>query len=67
MWEFLQSYGIWILFGVLFLFMMRAHGHGGHGGGCGMGGHERTKQPTDQHTVTKVEEKRDHDAGGGCH
>lgn len=35
--EFLQSYGIWIFFGLLFLLMMRSHGRGGMG--CGMGGH----------------------------
>ncbi len=34
--EFLQSYGIWIIFGLLFLFMLRGRGHGM---GCGMGGH----------------------------
>lgn len=38
---FLQTYGIWILFIVLFVLMMRMHGggHSGHGmgGGCGMG------------------------------
>lgn len=39
---FLQTYGIWILFIVFFVLMMRMHGggHSGHGmggGGCGMG------------------------------
>lgn len=41
MWEFLQTYGIWILFIVFFVLMMRMHGGGMHGhgmgGGCGMG------------------------------
>ncbi len=38
--EFFQAYGSWILFGLLFLFMLRMHG----GGGCGMG----HRQPTDE-------------------
>ena len=68
MWEFLQSYGTWILFGLMFLFMMRAHGHGSHGGGgCGMGGREHTKQPKEQEAVAKVGEKSDRSASGGCH
>lgn len=41
MWDFLQIYGIWIVFGVLFFLMMRMHSGGMHGngmgGGCGMG------------------------------
>lgn len=62
MWEFLQSYWGWILFGVMFLFMMRAHGHGD---GCGMGGHEDTKQPKERDAVAKVaEEKSDGSARG---
>lgn len=40
MWQFLQTYGIWIIFGVLFVLMMRMHSGGMHGhgmgGGCGM-------------------------------
>ncbi|MBF8266555.1 MAG: hypothetical protein HW388_63 [Dehalococcoidia bacterium] len=69
MWDFLQSYGIWILFGgVHFLFMMRAHGHGSHGyGGRGMEGHEHTKQPGEQDAVARVGEKSDRSASGGCH
>jgi hypothetical protein len=39
MWQFLQTYGLWIVFGIFFLLMMRMHRggmggmHGGHGGG----------------------------------
>lgn len=37
--EFLQTYGVWLLLGALFILMMRAHGS--HGGmGCGMGSHQ---------------------------
>ncbi len=42
MWQFLQTYGIWILFGIVLVFMIRMHSggmggmHGGHGGGNGM-------------------------------
>ena len=34
MWAFLQTYGIWILFGLYFLWMLRMHASGR---GCGMG------------------------------
>ncbi len=68
MWEFLQSYGIWMVLGVLFLFMVRAHGHGGHGGGgCGMGGHGHTKHPKEQDAVVEAREKGDSGTSGGCH
>ncbi len=36
--EFLQNYGIWIVLGLLFLFMLRGHAHGG--GGCCGGDHQ---------------------------
>ena len=39
--EFLQSYGIWIIFSLLCLFMPRGHGHGM---GCGMGGHQHNPE-----------------------
>lgn len=32
MWEFLQAYGYWIVFGLFLVFMLRMHA-----GGCGMG------------------------------
>ncbi len=41
MWEFLQTYGIWILFIVFFVLMMRMHGMGG---GCGMGHDEHSNR-----------------------
>ncbi len=34
--EFLNSYGIWIILGLLFLLMLRSLAHGG-GGCCGSG------------------------------
>jgi hypothetical protein len=60
MWEFLQTYGIWILFGILFLLMMRMHGHGMHGmgGGCGMGmGHDQYDEPSDGQRVVPLRDK----------
>jgi hypothetical protein len=39
MWHFLQTYGLWIVFGIFFLLMMRMHfgGMGGmHGNGMGV-------------------------------
>lgn len=69
MWEFLQSYGLWILLGgVHFLFMMRAHGHGSHGGGGrGTGGREHTEQTKEQGAAAKVGEKSESSTSGGCH
>ena len=51
MWDFLQIYGIWIVFGVLFILMMRMHSGGMHGNGmgsgCGMGmGHGQSDEPS---------------------
>jgi hypothetical protein len=48
---FLQTYGFWIVFIVLFILMMRMHGGHGMGGGCGMGGmeHDHQDQPTHYH------------------
>ena len=45
MWEFLQAYGTWIVFGLIFLLMMRMCGGGG--GGCGMG---HSSKPREQDT-----------------
>lgn len=42
MWTFLQTYGIWILFGLYFLWMLRMHASGR---GCGMG---HTQHPSDR-------------------
>lgn len=47
MWQLLQTYGSWILFGIVFLLMMRMHSGGmhGHGGGHGMGmGHQQDEE-----------------------
>lgn len=62
-WEFLQSYGIWIFFGALFLFMMRAHGHGR--GGCGMGGHSHHEQKPEE--VSGKEQVSEGKRSRGCH
>ncbi len=51
MWDFLQTYGIWIVFGIFFILMMRMHSGGMHGkgmgGGCGMGmQHDQSEEPS---------------------
>lgn len=46
MWAFLQTYGIWILFGLYFLWMLRMHAGGR---GCGMG-HQQHQGHTSQHS-----------------
>ena len=67
MWEFLQTYGIWILFGIMFLLMMRMHsggmrGGGMHsggmhgGGGCGMGD-EQHNEPSDRQRVVPLRDE----------
>ena len=43
--EFLQTYGVWLLLGALFILMMRSHGSRG-GMGCGMGSHNHESQST---------------------
>ena len=54
MWQFLQTYGIWILIGIFFVLMMRMHGGGMHGrgmgGGCGMGMDHDEHDQHDQHS-----------------
>jgi hypothetical protein len=59
MWEFLQTYGIWILFGIMFLLMMRMHSGGMHGGGgCGMGmGDEQHNEPSDRQRVVPLRDE----------
>ena len=47
--EFLQSYGIWIFFGLLFLMMFRGRGRGM---GCCGGGHQH-----DAETVEKDDQQ----------
>ncbi len=69
MWEFLQAYGTWILFGVFFVFMLRMH----TSGGCGMA-HEQhsdpstTKRaPAEPVAEPAVPSKATARRGGGCH
>src|SRR5690348_11159666 len=65
LWQFLQTYGIWIFLGIFFMLMVRMHGQGGcgmgmshqddertHGNGdCGMEmGHNQRNEPLHQHT-----------------
>ncbi len=57
--EFLQSYGIWIFFGLLFLLMFRGRGRGM--GGCG-GGHQH-----DPETVKEEEAPGSEKRSSGCH
>ena len=49
MWQFLQTYGLWIVFAIFFVFMIRMHLGGGmrgmHGGGGGMN-MDRTQEPS---------------------
>ena len=65
MWQFLQTYGIWILIGVFFVLMMRMHGGGMHGhdmgGGCGMGmdHDEHDQRSHGQRVVPFVDEHTD--------
>lgn len=59
---FLQTYGFWIILGVLFLLMMRMHSGHGMGGCCGMGGMEHDQQGG-RHHHTDGEPKSDDQAG----
>jgi hypothetical protein len=52
MWQFLQTYGIWILFGILIVLMMRMHGRGMHGGG--MHGHDQRDEPSNTQRVVPL-------------
>ena len=61
MWQFLQTYGIWILLGALFILMMRMHGGGMHGhgmgGGCGMGmEHDQHDEPSNTQRVVPLDD-----------
>lgn len=55
--EFLQTYGIWIFFVLLFSLMLWGHARG-HGMGCSGGGHE--------HEAVKKDDQTDHQSRG-CH
>jgi hypothetical protein len=61
--EFLQTYGIWIVIGALFLLMV--FGKGGCGMGCGMGSykHDQKTGPGEENKDGKHVEKH----GSGCH
>ncbi len=62
--EFLQSYGILILIGVMIAFMFIRRGSG-HSAGCGMGcGHQTREEKNDNATATEKTERRQ---SGGCH
>ena len=56
--EFLQSYGIWIFLGFLFLLMLRGHRHGM--GCCGSHQHE-------PETVKEEEHQESGKRNSGCH
>lgn len=62
--EFLQTYGILIAFGLLFLFMMRGHGRGGMG--CGMGGHQHRRSGTPK-AGEEEDQPESGKRGSGCH
>lgn len=65
--EFWKSYGVWIVLGGLFLFMVFGHfrgGKAGMGGGCGMGGNSNDPNEKKSSDKGKIEEKK---SSGGCH
>ncbi len=65
--EFLQTYGYWIIFGLLFLLMMRIHGSYG-GMGCGMGSHDHARTRTEEEPDGQVEKPQSGQGqSSGCH
>ncbi len=55
MWQFLQTYGIWIIGGIFLVLMIRMHsgGMGGmHGGGRGMNMGRSREEPSDTQSAT---------------
>lgn len=74
--EFLQDYGVWVLFGALMILMFRMHGAQG---GCGMGHRHQENDPqpeqvnvtpesdvscgADAERMKRLERRRT----GGCH
>jgi len=58
--EFLQTYGIWILFGLLLSLMLWGHARG-HGMGC-CGGHQHEPE-----AVKKEEQQETGKHSSGCH
>lgn len=63
--DFLQSYGIWIVLGLLFLFMLRGHARGG--GGCCGGDHQHDKDSEKVTEAIKVNDGQEKKSGSGCH
>jgi len=65
--EFLQSYGLWIFLGVIFLLMMfgRARGQGMGGGCCGTGGQQRDQENPDDKKKEGQQKPEEHRSG--CH
>ena len=64
MWEFLQAYGLWIVFGLFFLLMMRMCGGGG--GGCGMGhSHSDQDQQTGHQSHAELKPPEEANVAGG--
>jgi hypothetical protein len=64
--EFLSSYGLWVIFGLFFLFMMWGHGRGRGGMGCGMGSHQH-KPGQDPKVEAEEGQPRSGRTGSGCH
>ncbi len=62
MWQFLHTYGIWILFAIALVFMLRMHSggiggmHGGHGGGNGMRIDHSSEEASDTQRVVPLDE-----------
>ncbi len=61
--EFLQSYGVFILLGLLLLLMLRRRGRGG---GCGMGGHGE-HHGEEQEPKAGQRDADDSRPSAGCH
>lgn len=66
--EFLQSYGLWILLGLIFLLMMwgRVRGRGMGGGCCGTGGQQHDHQQ-DAGDKKKEGQQKPEEQRSGCH
>ena len=67
--QFFQSYGNWMIFGVLFLAMFAMHGLGiGHGGHGGCGGHGQRSGPAEDPSAAADQRKGDSKGGSpSCH
>lgn len=66
MFEFVQTYGSWIVLGLLFLVMMRMHGSHGGAGGCGMGCHDHSRERSAEAQDSPGGEPRP-EQSPGCH